>query len=99
MEQLNYKPLGKLVLLKPMEMLGKLDLSMIKEWPLDLPVAAIGEEVTKVKVGDRVVSTGNAMTLLVDGVKYMQVYESQIVGVALNGAKIETQIDKPNENF
>jgi hypothetical protein len=92
-KEVNFKCLGSTLLIKPIATKSVLDLSMMKEYPLGMQVMAIGDEVTKVKVGDEVICVGNYLTLNVDGEAYHQVYESSVMGVVLNGASVT--IDNP----
>lgn len=92
---INFKPAGKTILLLPESEKFGLDLSMVKEHPIDLPIVAVGDEVTKAVVGDRVVCNGTCMVIYVDGVKYLQMMEHQIMGYVLNGGKVSTEIEQP----
>lgn len=92
---INFVPAGKTILLSPESEKYGLDLSMMKHYPIDLPVVAIGDDCTKVKVGDRVVCNGTCLTLYVDGEKYLQMFESQIMGFVINGGKVSTDTTLP----
>lgn len=92
-KQVNFKPAGKTILLDPNSNRSDLDLSMMREHPIDLPIVAVGDEVTKAKIGDRVVCNGTCLTLFVDGKKYLQMFEHQIMGYVLNGAKVSTEVE------
>jgi hypothetical protein len=93
---INFIPAGRTILLYPETEKYGLDLSMIKDYPIDLPVVAVGDECTKVKVGDRVVCNGTCLTLFVDGKKYLQMFESQVMGFVVNGAKVSTEPGLPS---
>jgi NADPH:quinone reductase-like Zn-dependent oxidoreductase len=93
--ELNFKVLGRLVLLEPKREIAGIDLSFVKDHPLDLPVVAVGDEVTKVKVGDKVVCNGNTVGILIDGLKYLIINEHQVIGVALNDVKVTTEVETP----
>jgi co-chaperonin GroES (HSP10) len=86
---INYKPLGTTLLIKlKMETESGIILAGGTDTPLDVEVVAIGPDVTKVKVGDKIMAVGNSYALSVDEDEYFQIYESSIMGIVQNGAKV-----------
>jgi hypothetical protein len=97
--EINFVPARNTILLDLQSERFGLDLSMMKEHPLDLLVVATGKDCVNTKVGDRVVVNGQCLTINVDGRKYLQTFESQIMGYVLNGAKVSTEVAAPTNNL
>jgi len=84
---MNFKPLGKRVLVQRTEVESKTASGIIlvdsaKEKPNTAEVKAIGGEVTEIKVGDTIVFEqfrGTEFTL--DGVDYLVLDQENIIGV------------------
>lgn len=98
-ETINFVPARNTILLDLQSERFGLDLSMMKEHPLDLLVVATGKDCVNTKVGDRVVVNGQCLTINVDGRKYLQTFETQIMGYVLNGAKVSTEVAAPPSNL
>lgn len=57
------------------------------EGAAEIHVVAVGQKCEWVKEGDQVLAVGNYNPLLLDGIDYIQIYETQIMGKVLNGGE------------
>jgi hypothetical protein len=98
-KEVNFECIGKTILVKPISEVAGLDLSFMKESPLAMEVFGVGDEVTKVSVGEMVVCIGSFLSLNIDDIKYFQLYESQIMGKVKNGGKVTINNPEPASQF